>query len=383
MSEVESTDSPAELTQSTGDNEPVKAAIESALGAYELKGRYVILAILATVIWWQMVGPFSAFPAGLGFITMTMGAQSVMGAITSRRWPTTDAVVLSSAVLTPGQARAHLGRSGPTPFGEGTVQSGGDYVPFVHYEFSVEGRRFENARISPFDGTIPRRRWADRLIGRYPRGKQTTVRYDPDDPSTAHLRAWIPSTLLVFSGIGIVFLVCAVWFAVGMPGGAPVALFAIGTPVAALASKRFLTGLHSYRWPTVSGVVTGTTIEGRSDESGSTSYIPELQYEYEVDDTSYVSARYTYGGTRPSFNSKRDAQSWLDANYPEGAKITVHYDPDKPDVSVVEPGAWRSIIGVVIGLAFVVLGAYILVEPDLAVIQFSFPWGEPLPEGFR
>ena len=63
MSEVGSAGHPAENTQSATEETPIKAAIEHALAASELKARYVLLAILAAVTWWQAIGAFSALRA--------------------------------------------------------------------------------------------------------------------------------------------------------------------------------------------------------------------------------------------------------------------------------------------------------------------------------
>jgi len=84
-------------------------------------------------------------------------------------------------------------------------------------------------------------------------------------------------------------------------------------------------------------------------------------YEYQVDGTSYVGSRYSFGEQKdPSFNSSKKAQTWIDENCPVDAGIPVHYNPDQPDVSVVEPGTWRSLITVLFGLAFLaVSGQYV------------------------
>lgn len=344
----------ADATDGTG------AAVARFLGQTELEFRYFLLAVALAVAWWQAIGVFSAFAAGLGFVCLSSGMQSVVSLVLSRRWPTVEGIVVESTVLTPREAREYA-----TPGEDASLPSRepSGYVPLVRYEFTVDGTRYESARISPFDGPISRRHWAAAVVDRYPRGSPVSLRYDPADPTRSYVRPWVRSSSLVFSGVGLLLLAVGAWFAAGFPGGAPVAALGIGIPLTVLGMSRLVTGLRSRGWPTTTGVVTSTGVktEGGGDDSP-LKYVPELRYEYEADGQSYVSGRYSFGRI-PSFGNRSEAESWLETNYPVDAEVAVHYDPDRPDRSVLEPGPRGALGIVVVGLAFTGLGIFTWLQP--------------------
>lgn len=344
------------------------AALESFVGRNAIRGRYLLLALALAVVWWQAVGPMSAWVAGIGLVVLVPGMQGVVGAVTMRRWPLAEGVVVSSEVLTEPEAREHAGMG--TIEGTGnTAQFSGGYVPVVRYAFTVDGQRYENAAISPFDGSLSRRYWAEALVDAYPTNSTVSLRYDPDDPTRSYLRPWVRSTAGLVPVIGIAFLVGAVWFAVGMPGGAPVVPLAFGLPVAGFGLYRLVVGLRSRRWPTTTGTVTATGVDARSGgRNKGTVYVPGLQYEYEVDRTSYVSTRYGLVGGEPTFDSREAALSWIEDNYPTDAEVTVHYDSARPGRAVLVPGASRAVPVLLAGLAFIAIGVYIMLNPGVAAI---------------
>lgn len=348
MSDVESLDARTPTDGLKGSSEGVQDAIEDFVGRNVIKGRYLLAAVALAVAWWQTIGAMSAWVAGMGLVILSFTTPKVLAAVSSLRWPKTEGVVVDSAVLTEREAREYAG-IGPSG---GESETG--YVPLIRYQFTVDGTTYESARVSPFDGKISRRRWARALVDRYPRNKHLSLRYDPADPTRSYLRPWVRSKYVLFLGIGAVFLVGAAWFVAGLPGGAPVLMTSIGLVAIAFGLYRFRLGFGSRNWPTADATVTATDISVQGGTEGSsTSYIPELHYEYEVDGTSYVGSRYSFGGTKdPGFDSRERARGWIEENCPVDARIPVHYDPDRPDVSVVEPGAWRSLILVLFGLVF-------------------------------
>lgn len=360
MSNVEGTAASTAPDTSGDPTSGTEAAISAFAGRSVVAFRYFLLALVLAVIWWQTIGAFSAFAAGLGLVMFSSGMQNGLRALLSRRWPTTDAVVVESQVLTVVEARRYGGDDETGAGDAHGFQDSSGYVPLIRYEFTVDGTRYENARISPFDGPISRRHWAEAIVNDYPRGKPISVRYDPDDPTRSYLRPAIRSSSLVFSSIGFVFLAVAAWFAVGFPGGAPAAAMGVGASLTAFGLHRFRIGRRSRGWPTTPGVVasTGISSDGGGDDS-EVKYVPELQYEYEVESDTYVSSRYGFG-TTPTFNERSAARSWIEERYPEGGEVTVHYDPDRPDRSVLEPGAGRSLMAVVVGLAFTGVGIFML-----------------------
>lgn len=359
-------------TPTGGATDGTEAALESFVGRNTLRGRYLLLALALVVVWWLTIGAMSAWIAGLGLVALVPGVQGVVTAVLSRRWPETEGVVVSSEVLTEPEAREYAGLDATIEGANDTQQFSGGYVPVVRYVFTVDGRRYENAAISPFDDTLSRRRWAEALVNKYPKNSHISLRYDPDDPTRSYLRPWIRSSSGIIPVAGIVMLVAAIWFAVGMPGGAPVVPLALGIPVTAIGLSRFVTDLRSRRWPTTTGTVTATGVDVRSgggdERSSKTVYVPGLQYEYTIDGTSYVSTRYALVGGEPDFDSRAAALSWIEDNYPVDAEVTVHYDPDRPDRAVLVPGASRSVTTVLVGLAFTGIGVFLLMYPSASAL---------------
>lgn len=351
------------------DVDGTQEALGSFVGRNQMKFRYLLLAVALAVAWWQTVGALSAWVAGFGFVALTPSVQSLVGVLLSRRWPETEGVVVESSVLTEPEAREYAGFGAAIEETHDTGQFSGGYVPLVRYEFTVDGRRYVTASISPFDDTISKRHGAAALVEQFRENSHVSVRYDPDDPTRAYLRPWTRSTMGVLPVIGLAFVAAAAWFAAGMPGGPAVVPLAIGIPVAALGFSRLVTGLRSRRWPTTTGTVTATGVDSRSStEGGGSSYKPGLQYEYTVDGTSYVSTRYALGDSEPSFDSREAAESWLAENYPVDAEVTVHYDPDRPGSALLEPGSGGSVSTLLFGLVFTGLGVVMLLFPEATAV---------------
>jgi len=346
------------------------AAVESFVGRNTLRGRYLLVALALAVVWWLVIGPMSAWVAGIGLVALTPGLQGVVRAVLSRRWPETEGVVLSSEVLTEPEAREYAGLGATMEVAADTQQFSGGYVPLVRYEFTVDGRRYVNAVISPFDGSLSRRHWAKTLVEQYPENNRVFLRYDPNDPTRSYLRPWIRSTSGIIPVAGIAMLIAAVWFALGMPGGAPVVPLAFGLPTTVFGLWRSVTGLRSRRWPTTTGTVTATGVDvrGGGEHGGGPAYVPGLQYEYTIDGTSYVSTRYALVGGEPSFDSRDAALSWIEDNYPVDGAVAVHYDPGRPDRAVLAPGASRSLMTTLVGLAFIGIGVFLLMYPSVSAI---------------
>lgn len=318
----------------------------------ELRWRYVLVGLAVLAGWWLLFGPISTFLAAMGLLALAAGLGPARTAVASRRWPTTEAVILESRVFTMRELRDSfdgLDRTG---------SASGGYVPFIRYEYSVDGETHVNVRVSPFDGKLPRRWLAERITDAYQSRTHVTIPYDPAAPSRSFLRTWIPSLRLLFFIIGpVVFLGPAIWLAadislaVEIPGFAFVVAF--GGLFALIGLYIFVNALRTYRWPTTTGVVRGQNITtSSSSESGSTSYSPKLRYEYEIDGDTYVSSRIAVG-SGPSFNSRSGAQEWLE-DYPTDSEVTVHYNPGSPDRSVLQPG------GVLRGLLLLVISGGML-----------------------
>lgn len=348
MTDVEPPDGLSPLEETGDTNDGVRDALSDMVGTNEIAGRYLLVALTLAVAWWQTIGAMSAWVAGIGLIVLSFTAPRVLAAVASLRWPTAEGVVVESQVLTEGEAREYAG------LGHSQQASETGYVPLIHYQFTVDGTKYESARVSPFDGTISRRRWASALVDRYPRNRYFSLRYDSADPSRSYLRSWVRTKYVLFLAIGASFLAGAIWFAVGLPGGAPALMTGIGLLLIAAGLQTIRLGFGSRNWPSVDAIVTATGVSVSSGgEESDTTYTPQITYEYDVDDTAYVGSRYSFGSTKdPSFKSREQAEAWLEEHCPVDSRIAVHYDPDQPGISVVEPGVWRSLFTILAGVAF-------------------------------
>jgi hypothetical protein len=339
----------------------------------EADGRYLLLGLGAAGLWWLVLDPISAFTAALGFIVLVFVADSVVETVMTRGWPTTEAVVLESKVLT----RREAGKRAGTFTGD---QSLSEYVPLVRYEYTVDGTTHENARVSPFDASTSRRGWVETLVDGYPDRSYVDVRYDPDDPTRSYLQSWtLASRVNVFVPIALFFLTLAVVIAIGVntDARAPAGLVPIvmGLPFVLLGLYRLRTAIGSSRWPTTTGTVTGSNIRAHAGTEGSSGgYSIEIIYEYDVDGDTYTSRRYSFGD-RPTKSTRSAAETWLEEHYPVGSDTTVYYDPDDPDVTVLETGgAGTQFVIFLVGLVFTGIGVVILLQPDLVVPPVVEGW---------
>ena len=112
----------------------------------------------------------------------------------------------------------------------------------------------------------------------------------------------------------------------------------------------------------VSGTVLSSRVDYSSSGSGSsktTSYTPEIEYEYYVNGERYESDRYWYTGS----NGGEDWADRIVKIHPKGSEIIVYFDPDKPSEVVIDKSwppenmIWAVIsIFIFMGLFFVGIG---------------------------
>ena len=116
----------------------------------------------------------------------------------------------------------------------------------------------------------------------------------------------------------------------------------------------------SASWPTADGIVTRSEVTFSTDAEGGDSYQPKVTYKYEANNLSYENDTIKFGEN--SYGSNRKADE-IAGNYPVGKNVTVYYDPERPERSVLEPG--------VTGGSYLVLGIgafFILLTMILAPI---------------
>jgi hypothetical protein len=109
----------------------------------------------------------------------------------------------------------------------------------------------------------------------------------------------------------------------------------------------------SASWPTADGIVTRSGVSHSTDSDGGDSYSPEITYTYSVNNIDQENNTIKFGEN--SYSSRRKAEG-IAANYPVGKNVTVYYDPEQPDKSVLEPGVSAgSYIVLGIGVFFILL----------------------------
>lgn len=114
-------------------------------------------------------------------------------------WPTAVATILES------QVEEHWDDDGST------------YSPEITFRFDVNGRDY-NSSTWTFDSFSSSRRWADRIVDRYPKGSQHPCYYSPEQPENAVLdrsfgqAGWFHLFPLIFVFIGFGLALSGVFF---------------------------------------------------------------------------------------------------------------------------------------------------------------------------
>lgn len=119
----------------------------------------------------------------------------------------------------------------------------------------------------------------------------------------------------------------------------------------------------STSWPKAQGVITDSRVHSSRDSDGAMSYQPDVVYEYSIQNRSYKNQTIKFGEN--SYSNHSDAEYYV-TRYPKGKKVSVSYDPKRPDKSVLEPGVTGgSYIVIGIGALFVVIS---LIMVPLAIV---------------
>lgn len=107
----------------------------------------------------------------------------------------------------------------------------------------------------------------------------------------------------------------------------------------------------SSHWPTTEGVVVDLWLTRRSGT--------HVTYRYEVEGREYESTQVRL--VEKFFREKRSDRA---ARYPEGTRVTVWYDPLRPERAVLEPGTSRGATA----KAFVAAGIFCILSLGLVAV---------------
>jgi hypothetical protein len=301
-------------------------------------------------------------------VLIVLNVQAVRRA---SHWPSVQGRIVSATVR-----RKRTQRGGdPTKIGN---------VPDVTYVYTVDGVEHRGTRISIADIQ------ADSLevqaaLERYQVGRTGPVFYDPDRPGVAVLERNPPARpMVMYSAAAGVVVVGAVvvfgftraveiiaWLQPYFPPGAVVQGFLFFLLCGLIASLIVISDLASTRaaarWPSVPGTVLSSRAESRRvlthDNAGSgggrgttvTVWSPLVEYSYKIGERSYHGSRIAFG---PEVSGGKDQADATVARYPQGATVTVHYDPSNPSHATLETKLAHRWFALLVPLAFFVIALF-------------------------
>jgi hypothetical protein len=127
----------------------------------------------------------------------------------------------------------------------------------------------------------------------------------------------------------------------------------MGAAAVYVGSQRLDKVRATEEWPMTSGKVLSASVESRGTGNQAT-YHALILYEFRLHGTIFHGTRIRIG--EQDFRNRAEAQRVVD-RYPPGRDVLVHYNPNVPGESILEPGSAAWLWGVVsIGGGFVFLG---------------------------
>ncbi|MHC1703952.1 MAG: DUF3592 domain-containing protein [Tenuifilaceae bacterium] len=122
----------------------------------------------------------------------------------------------------------------------------------------------------------------------------------------------------------------------------------VGLALTIFAVNNSINAIKTKSWSTTEGIVIYSQVEQSSR------YIPKITYNYTVGTDEYSSDRVRL--TNMAQYKKKDGATVVTDKYPLDAKVTVYYNPAKPNEALLEPGIkgehiFMFLLGLVIFLA--------------------------------
>jgi hypothetical protein len=144
-----------------------------------------------------------------------------------------------------------------------------------------------------------------------------------------------------------------------------VAAFLILLMAIALLQDRaglLLVGHDSTSWPVVDGTVITAKAEPVTEVKVGSGWQVRLNYIYEIGETVYNGNQLRFS-RRLGDSTQSQAEAAM-AEYVPGSSIEVHYDPDRPNRSVIEPGPDRQAwFGLVVGIGLLAIACVFWIVP--------------------
>jgi hypothetical protein len=120
----------------------------------------------------------------------------------------------------------------------------------------------------------------------------------------------------------------------------------------------FIQAVESSRWASVNGEIVSSDIVRvpNPGQRGITTGA-EIQYTYSVADQVHTGTRLRF----MDYASSDDSASQARLDFPQGATVSVYYDPEQPDVSVLRPGLhWFAVLLPLMSTTFLVVGLFLI-----------------------
>lgn len=120
-------------------------------------------------------------------------------------------------------------------------------------------------------------------------------------------------------------------------------------------------GRRSRHWPTIEGLVERLALY-EAGHGRRLAYETRLSYVYALHGVHYRCSRVFWGDRTFLSTGEANLQERIAEDYPEGAAVTVHYNPARPAEAVLETGApFRMYVTVFAGLLLLGLSAWFAV----------------------
>jgi hypothetical protein len=334
---------------SVGSGFLVAAIVAFWIGVVVLPG-WLFMAVFAMMI-----------PTSIaGVIVVKMGEVR-----RASRWPSAPGKIVSCKTR-----KVHTKQSGGAP-------SVGN-VPDITYVYTVDGVEHRGKRIG-IGEIAPDSPEVEAALERYQVGRTGPVFYNPAKPDEAVLERDAPASpgvmyaiagSLVLVGLVVVFGFTRAsdiiaWLQPHFPPGAIVHAFLFFVACGFVASISVISNLAdaraASRWPTAPGTVLSSRAESRrilTQTGGSqttTVWSPLVEYSYRVGERSYHGSRVAFG---PEVAGGRDLAEQTVQRYPEGATVSVHYDPSNPAHATLETVMAFRWVALAFPLAFFALALF-------------------------
>lgn len=309
---------------------------------YAAAAALAVPVLLLVLPGWLLMALFAAgIPVAIAGLLVSRAGAAKRAA----NWPMTLGHIVHSRT-----AAARRDRS------DGSTQIGN--IADVEYTYSVGGVEHRGTRIGI--GAEPSNSaQVETALARYIAGRSVPVYYNPANPDEAVLErdppvkpgiVYAAAAAIVLTGFAVVVTFTRIseiiaWLQPWFPPGAVIqgvlfcALGGLMTLAFLLFSLR--DAAAAARWPTVSGTVVASEVRshrelvgGRGGSSTVEVFSPSVEYRYQVGGREYHGGQVAFGAAVSA--GKALAEKTV-TRYPQGAAVTVHYDPGNPSTAVLEP----------------------------------------------